>query len=205
MHAVSRPTTGTHVPGTSVLHRSPAGLKLGALAVGLLVEGIVRTPVSVTVGVVVTAVALLVSRLPPRACWDLLRPAIFVGVIVGALQLWFAGPVTAAVTVGWLVTAVVAAGLVTATTPMQELLDTVTSLVGPLRRVGVDPDRVALTLALAVSSVPVIARLAGEVQQARMARGAERSARAFVVPLVIRTVRHADRLGEALRARGLDD
>jgi biotin transport system permease protein len=29
--------------------------------------------------------------------------------------------------------------------------------------------------------------------------------RALAVPLVIRTVRHADRLGEALAARGVDD
>ena len=60
-------------------------------------------------------------------------------------------------------------------------------------------------LALAVRSVPVLARLAGEVGQARRARGAERSVRALAVPLVLRTVRHADRLGEALAARGVDD
>jgi biotin transport system permease protein len=69
----------------------------------------------------------------------------------------------------------------------------------------VDPERVALVLALAVRSVPVITELAAEVQQARAARGAERSLRAFAVPFVIRSLRHADRLGEALEARGVDD
>jgi biotin transport system permease protein len=100
---------------------------------------------------------------------------------------------------------VAAAGLVTLTTTTQELLDTLTRALGPLRRVGVDPERVALLLALAVRAVPVLASLAGDVRQARMARGAERSMRAFAVPFVIRAVRHADRLGEALAARGVDD
>jgi biotin transport system permease protein len=69
----------------------------------------------------------------------------------------------------------------------------------------VNPERVALVLALAVRSVPVVAGLARDVQEARLARGAGRSVRAFAVPLVIRTVRYADRLGEALAARGVDD
>ena len=75
----------------------------------------------------------------------------------------------------------------------------------PLRRAGVDPERVALVLALAVRTVPVLVGIGAEVQQARAARGAERSVRAFAVPFVIRSLRHADRLGEALEARGVDD
>jgi biotin transport system permease protein len=197
--------TTAHVPGRSPLHRAPAGAKLVVLGVGLLVLGLVRTPAVVAVGAATVLVAAAVSGLPWRVRWDLVRPALVLGVLVGALQWWLAGPVVAAVTAGWLVVAVVAAGLVTATTPMQDLLDAVVVAVRPLRRAGVDPDRVALTLALAVSSVPVVTRLAGEVREARRARGAERSVRALAVPLVIRTVRHADRLGEALRARGLDD
>ena len=62
-----------------------------------------------------------------------------------------------------------------------------------------------LVLALAVRSVPVLVGLAADVRQARAARGAERSVRAFAVPFVIRALRHADRLGEALAARGVDD
>ncbi len=54
-------------------------------------------------------------------------------------------------------------------------------------------------------TVPVIAGLRDEVVEARRARGLERSPRALLVPLVVRTVRHADHLGEALVARGVDD
>jgi biotin transport system permease protein len=60
-------------------------------------------------------------------------------------------------------------------------------------------------LALTIRAIPVVSGLAQDVVEARRARGVERSARAFAVPLVIRSVRYADRLGEALAARGVGD
>ena len=62
-----------------------------------------------------------------------------------------------------------------------------------------------LAVALVIRSIPVIVELSRTAREARMARGMQRSVRAFVTPLVIRTVRHADRVGEALIARGIDD
>ena len=196
---------GSYVPGRSPVHRAPAGLKLGLLAVGLLLLGLSRSPLAIGVGALVTAAVVLLARLGPRIVWAQIRPVLLISCFVGAVQVWLDGPVQAGVTVAWLLLAVLAAGLVTVTTPMQDLLDAVVAALRPLRRFGVDPERVALVLGLAVRSVPVVAQLAREVTEARMARGAGRSVRAFAVPLVIRTVRHADRLGEALAARGVDD
>jgi biotin transport system permease protein len=196
---------GSYLPGDSVVHRAPAGPKLAVLAVGLLLLGLFRSPLTVAVGLVVTLAAGLATRLGARVLWAQVRPVLVVAVVVGALQVWLAGPVQAAVVVGWLVAAVLAAGLVTVTTPLADILDAVVAVTRPLRRLGIDPERVALVLALAVRSVPVVAGLARDVQEARLARGAGRSVRAFAVPLVIRTVRYADRLGEALAARGVDD
>jgi biotin transport system permease protein len=196
---------GSYLPGDSIVHRAPAGLKLAVLAVGLLVLGIVRTPATVVVAGVLTLAVGLATRLGARVLWAQVRPVLIVAVIVGALQVWLTGPLQAAVVVGWLIVAVLAAGLVTVTTPLADILDAVVAVTRPLRLVGVDPERVALVLALAVRSVPVVAGLARDVQEARLARGAGRSVRAFAVPLVIRTVRYADRLGEALAARGVDD
>jgi biotin transport system permease protein len=69
----------------------------------------------------------------------------------------------------------------------------------------VDADRVGLLLALSIRSVPVVAALAAEVRDAQRARGLTSSVRAFAVPLIVRALRHADQLGEALAARGVDD
>jgi biotin transport system permease protein len=47
--------------------------------------------------------------------------------------------------------------------------------------------------------------IAHEVRDAQRARGASASPAAYVLPIVLRALRHADRQAEALVARGLDD
>ncbi len=196
---------GAYVPGTSPLHRCPAGAKLVGLAVLLGGLAVARTPRGVTVGLVVVAGLAALARVGARPVFAQAWPLRWVVVVLGAFQLWTSDLRTAYVVVGSLVVAALLAGMLLLTTPTQEILDALVTALRPLRRVGVDPDRAGLVLALTIRSIPVVARLAGEVAQARRARGVDRSVRAFAVPLVIRTVRYADRLGEALAARGVGD
>jgi biotin transport system permease protein len=60
-------------------------------------------------------------------------------------------------------------------------------------------------LTLGIRCVPVVVGLAEEVREAQLARGLGSSPRAFAVPLIVRSLRHADALGEALVARGVAD
>ncbi len=197
--------TGAYLPGDSPVHRAPAGAKLALLAAGLLVLAVLHRPAVPVVGAAVVLVVAGLARVGPGPLAAQVRPLLWVLVPVAALQLWLTGPARTLVVTGGLVVAVAAAGLVTLTTRTEDLLDALVTALRPLRRVGVDPERAGLVLALAVRSVPVLAGIAGEVQQARAARGAQRSVRAFAVPFLIRSLRHADRLGEALEARGVDD
>jgi biotin transport system permease protein len=196
---------GLYVPGTSVVHRARPGLKLLALPAFLTWLAVWRSPAVVAGGFVLLGLVAVLSRVGARKVLAQVRPTVPVVAVVAVAQVWLADARTAVVVAGSLLLAVAAAGLVTLTTRTQDLLDAVVTGLRPLRRVGVDPDRVGLLLALTIRSVPVLVGLAAEVRDARRARGAERSARAFAVPLVIRAVRHADRLGEALAARGVDD
>ncbi|WP_341747100.1 energy-coupling factor transporter transmembrane component T [Dermatophilus congolensis] len=126
-------------------------------------------------------------------------------VVLGVVQVVVNGVFDAFVVVGGLVVAVVAASVVTATTRTAEMMDAVVVGVRPLRCVGVDADRVGLVFSLVLRSVFVVAGIVEEVEQARKARGLERSFRALLVPVVVRTVRHGERMGEALVARGVDE
>lgn len=96
------------------------------------------------------------------------------------------------------------AALFAALTPVTAMLDAVAVVLRPFAR-WIDPTRVGLALALTVRCLPLLVDLMTEVRQARQARGAGRSVRALAVPLVVRSLREADALGEALRARGADD
>jgi biotin transport system permease protein len=133
------------------------------------------------------------------------RPLLGLLVVVGAVHVLVNGWERAVVVVGVILALVLLAGLVTLTSTTTALVGSLVAALRPTRRIGVDPDRVGLLLALSIRSVPVVAALAAEVRDAQRARGLTSSVRAFAVPLIIRALRHADQLGEALVARGVDD
>jgi biotin transport system permease protein len=196
---------GLYRPGTSLVHRAPPGLKLLLLTAGALTLVLLRTPLATVVACLVVVGAYRVAELPVTELLDQVRPLRWVVVVLVPFQWWTAGWRAAVVVVGTMVALVAAAGLVTLTTRMTALLDLLEVLLRPLRRVGVQPERVSLLLALTIRAVPVLVGTLSDVRDARRARGLERSPRALLVPVVLRTMRHADRLGEALVARGVDD
>lgn len=196
---------GTFLPGRSVVHRTPADAKLLLLAAVALLSVFLDQPWQVG-GLVLGALVLHgVARLPARVVWEQLRPLALLLLVLGAFQLLVNGWRTATVVVGAILALVLLAGLVSATTRTTELVDVVVRWSRPLRRIGVEPERVGLLMALGIRSVPVVVGLAREVRDAQLARGLTSSPTAFAVPLVVRSLRHADRLGDALVARGVDD
>ena len=194
----------TFVPGRSWLHLLPASAKLAGLTAAMVAVLLVDSPAGIAAAGGVT-VLLYVSAGLAYALPAQVRPLRWLVVGLVALQALTAGWTAAVTVTGRLVVAVVLAGLITLTTRVVDLLDVFERVLRPLRRVGVDSERVALVLALAIRAVPVVAGLAVEVRDAQRARGPRGSVRAYAVPLVVRTLRHADALGEALVARGLDD
>lgn len=196
---------GVYQPGGSVLHRAPAGLKLAVLVAAGAGLVLLDSPAALA-GALVGALALYaVAGLGPRVAWSQARPLAWVLVGFGLLQWWLAGGAAALRLVLTISTLVLVAGVVSATTRTTALVDALVALLRPLRPLGVDPERVALLLALSVRAVPVVAGLAGEVREAQRARGVRFDVRTFGAPFLIRSLRHADALGEALRARGVDD
>lgn len=196
---------GLYRAGTSLLHRLPAGAKLTGLAVAGTGSVLVDTPAQ-TAALVASSLALYpVGQIPVRVLVDMVRPLGWVLVPLAVFQIVFIGWARTAVLVGVILALVLLANLVTLTTRTTDLIDVVVTLCRPLRIVGVDPLRVGLVLNLAIRCVPLMADLAAEVRDAQRARGLELSARAFVVPLLVRALHRADDLGDALAARGFED
>jgi biotin transport system permease protein len=196
---------GLYVAGASPLHRLPAAVKLSALLAAGVGSVFLRDPWQVLVALGVTVVLYAVAGLSLGVLARQLRPLLWVGTATAVLQVLVAGWQRAVVVVGLLAVLVLLAALVTLTTRTSDLVDAVVSACRPLRLFRVDPERVGLTIALGVRSVAVVVGLAEEVRDAQLARGLGGSPRAFAVPLLVRALRHADALGEALTARGLDD
>ena len=197
--------TGAYVPGGSFLHRLPAGAKLAGLALSCTTLLLLRSPAPLAGAAVVVVVLYAVSGVGAAAAWAQVRPIRWFAVALFCVQLLFADLPAAASSTLRVVLAVALAGLVTLTTRTSALMACLERCLTPVRFAGLDPFRLSLLLSLTLRSVPVMADLVTRVREAQRARGIERSARAFAVPLVVGALRHADALGEALAARGLDD
>jgi biotin transport system permease protein len=146
-----------------------------------------------------------VARIPWRRVAPLLRTLALLLVLIGLVQWWLLGPERALVIALRLVAAIGVATLFTLTTRVDDLVGAVERGLGPLRRFGVDPEQLGLLVGLTIQSVGTLSGIAGQVRAAARARGAGGSVTAFAVPFMIRTLRHADALGEALAARGWGD
>jgi biotin transport system permease protein len=195
---------GVYQPGDSLLHRAPVGLKLSALMAFSLSIVLVRSMPASWVFLAVALVLGLVGRVRLLTLARAARTVLLFAAFFGALQwLWY-GRDKAIETFVDLVALSLAAVVVSATTPVNAMLDAFIRWITPLRRFGVDPERVALAFGLAIQALPGTVALAVETRDAARARGV-RHPRAFLTPFVIRVVARAHETGDALHARGIGD
>jgi biotin transport system permease protein len=196
---------GGYEPGSSPLHRAPASGKFLALVGLAAVVVVLDSPGWLGATCAGVGLGYLVAKVPARRCWQQVRMLGLLAVLVFAVQWWLVGPTVAGVMCLRIVAALAAANLLTITTRTDDVVSAVEGGLRPLRRFGVRPDRIGLLVGLTLQAVAVLTAIAGDVREAARARGAERSVTAFVVPFLVRTLRHADELGEALAARGEGD
>lgn len=193
---------GLYVVGNSRLHRLPAAAKLSALFIASLIVLALDDWQSLAAVLAATASLFAAAGLPLRTVWSQVRlPLILIAIVVlahGALTTVSLGAVVGlrfAILIGL-------ATLVALTTRVSDMLAAFEAWLAPLRRLGVDPERVAFVLALTIRLIPVFAAHVAVIREAQRARGLERSLVALAVPLLIRGLRTADALTEAIEARG---
>lgn len=184
----------------------PVGTRLLLMLVAeVLLVVLVRSVPAAAVAAGVVGAAYLCAGIRPARAWRTLRVVLLFAAVVAALQSivlpWRQALLIAAV----MVLAVAIAALVTLTTSTTDLLDALERGLQPFQPLGVDPERVALTLALTARTVPVIAGFGLRLREAGRARDVRLGVIPYAVGLLVLTLQHAERVGEALRARGIDD
>jgi biotin transport system permease protein len=196
---------GIHQPGTTLVHRASAGWKLLAMLVFGIGVVALRGPWPTLTAVGLVLARATYARIRPRTLIRGLRPVLVLVAILAGFQWWQRGWPTAVELAATTVALVIAATVVTATTPSDAMLDAISRGLSPFRRLGVNPEKVALSFSLMIGAIPRIFEIATETREAAKARGLERSVRAQLSPMAIRTVAHAHAMGEALTARGIGD
>ncbi len=182
---------GLHQPGDTVLHRLPVGAKVLGLATLSLAIVLVRDVRAAPVFLALTLLLAALARVPLRSVGRAARGGLLIAVVASRLQWWWYGGAKAAETFLDLLSLGLAALALTATTEVNEMVDALARWARPLRVVGVDPDRVALTVALTIGALPGTIAIARETRDAARARGLDRNPRAYLSPFVIRVVARA--------------
>ncbi|WP_432945499.1 energy-coupling factor transporter transmembrane component T family protein [Kribbella sp. CA-253562] len=196
--------TALYRPGRTPLHRLPAGPKALGFTVVVLAVSLLPTSWEASVAALAVAAATYLFLGPgAREFITQLYGLRWILLIVFAGQLIFSGLMPAATNTARVGAAILLATLVMLTTRVTDLLAALERGLQPLRRLGVDPQRASLLFCTVLTTVPVLGRLALEVREAQRARGG-RGIRIFAMTFTVVALKHADQLGEALAARGVD-
>ncbi|MFQ1063600.1 energy-coupling factor transporter transmembrane component T family protein [Bordetella trematum] len=189
-----------YVPGSSWLHRLPAALKLAALvSAGIVLFAWQSLP---GMGAACLAAWLLVAITGVRAgaLWRQVRGMVWILLAVGLFTFWMADARQALLVVARAGTLIGLALAVTLSTPVPAMLAVIERVLQPLSR-WIDPARVTLALALCLRFIPEIWRNYEEIREAQAARGLGHHPLALLVPLIVRTLKRAEEVAQAIDAR----
>lgn len=194
-------TLGLYVPRESPLHRLRPAPKLVAVLVAGVVVFWVRDWRVLLALLALTLSLYGAARLGWRASWVQLRPSLGVLLFLFVVQSLLADVESGAVTVLRFGVLLLLSSLVTLTTRVSDLLAALERAMQPLARVGVNPAKVSLAVSLTLRFIPVVVQTVGDVRDAQRARGIEKNMVALTVPVIVRTLKMADDVADAIEAR----
>lgn len=191
-----------YFPGESWLHRSGAGLKLAALMLaGAGLMWIHEWPVLLA-ALLVVLFLVRQSGVGFQKLWYHLRVLSWL-LLALVLFTGIAQTPLAALEVGLrMSTLLLGALLVTMTTSISQMMEVLIWLLQPLHKRGwIDSERVALVFGLTLRLIPELSLQWHEIREAQRARGLKASPFTMGVPMLLRTLRRAQEIAEALDAR----
>ena len=192
-----------YIKGDRWLHRLPAAYKLATLVIAGIGLFIVQNVWALAAAFAVSGTLVWSTGVGAAACWRQVRGLVWVLAAIGVFAVVFQGWLPAAIVLLRIAALVGLALAVTLSTRSSDLIAVCERALSPLERLGwVDAGKVALALALTLRFVPEIWRHYQEIREAQAARGLARHPLALMVPLVVRTLKRAQQVAQAIDARG---
>ncbi len=190
------------MPGNTWLHRAPAGLKLAVLALSSSALMWEPSPLLLLVACALVCLSMRCAGASLQQVWQQVRPLAWLLLVLGGVSVWSQGVFQALEMVLRLITLVLAALVVSMTTPLTQMMSVVVWLLGPLQRLGwVNAEKVALGFGLTLRLIPELGVQWQDIREAQLARGLSPSPLTMGVPMLLRTLKRADEIAEAIDAR----
>lgn len=221
-------TIGQFFPGTSVIHKMDARVKLlltAAFIVMLFVAGSLR---ALCVGIAFTLIVYPISGIPLKMMWKSVKPIIPIVVITALLNLFFIrtgdvycewkfikftsdGVDTASFMAIRIICLIIGSSILTYTTSPIDLTDAIERLLSPLKKLKVPVHELAMMMTIALRFIPTLIEETDKIMSAQKARGADietggpvKKAKALIpilIPLFVASFRHAEELALAMECR----
>jgi biotin transport system permease protein len=162
----------------------------------------IHSPFLLSVVCVLVCLAVRWAGASLQQVWQQLRSLVWLLLVLGGLSVWSQGGLQALEMVLRIFTLVLAAVVVSMTTPLTQMMQVVVWLLLPFQRLGlVNADRVALGVGLTLRLIPELGVQWQEIREAQLARGLTPNPLTMGVPMLLRTLRRADEIAEAIDAR----
>jgi biotin transport system permease protein len=197
-------TGSLYVPGHSWLHRLPAGVKLALLAA--LGAGLMwlSNLIALQLALLILIFLLAQAGVGAAQVWRQIRPMIVLLALLAIYTSLVQTPAEALEMTLRLLSLMLSGVLVTLTTPLAAMMEVLERLLKPLEKLGLlKADRVALAFGLTLRLIPELSLQWNEIREAQAARGLRTSVLTLGVPMLMRTLRRAEEIAEAIDARSL--
>ena len=183
-------------------HPIPAGVKLAALCLWTVVV-LHLTGVWLALAAAIVMALVATGGKDFAIIWaQMLRPLWPFAAIALMWHLWINQPMGAVTVILRMGATVGLANAVTMTTRLAEIIAVVTWLTRPLQRFGLQPKILAISVALMIRFIPVMLLRFTQITEAWRMRSPRRPGWRVLVPTLLSALDDADRVAEALRARG---
>ncbi|WP_019221989.1 energy-coupling factor transporter transmembrane component T family protein [Bartonella senegalensis] len=91
--------------------------------------------------------------------------------------------------------------LISFTTRVSDMIASIEAGLQPFRCFGINPLQLSMVISMAIRFIPLLSEKFNEVREAQRARGFNTNVATLAIPLIIRTIRMASEVAEALEAR----
>lgn len=225
---ISDITIGQYYGGTSPVHRLDARMKIILTTLFIVIIFLCKNFLSLALMFVLTAVSILISRVPFRMFFKSLKPILPIILITAVLNIFYINKGTEllsfwkiSITTGGLATAffmavriiclIMCSSLLTYTTTPTDLTDAIERLLSPLKVLHIQVHTLAMMMTLALRFIPTLIEEIERITNAQKARGADFESGSFLqrvkamlpvlIPLFVSAFRRAYELSFAMTCR----
>ncbi|WP_208435077.1 energy-coupling factor transporter transmembrane component T family protein [Bartonella phoceensis] len=186
------------------VHRLRPGIKLLSLAICATILFMVSAIPIFLLFLLFIALLYRVAKVPFNNVLKQLKTIGLFLILIFVFQVIFKSWLTGFEVVLRLISLVFLASLMSLTTKVSDMVGVIETCLQPFRRFGINPSKFSMVISMAIRFIPVVSEKFNEVREAQRARGFNTNIAALAMPLMIRTIRMASEVAEALDARSYD-